>query len=293
MSGSRCFATTRAPDYSGRTTTGDSNPGAASKLSAPKTPVPRREAEKSSGKAGCVPSPSCPQADSPRKPQPAAKPGARRGRDPSKPEDGGWSLPCPSDAALRALADPAAPTRAACASSGSRGRSSASTGHRAGRAAERRHRAGSGRSARVPAPPSAGTPAGAARGQPCRAAGTAAGTGDGGLGTHGGRAGAQPRGMAAARAVLRSRCGSDPEPDRGAAQGREEKGRGSDRRCRRPAPPRRALRDRAAAAPSAGDTGTSPEGQQTDGREMGKGGRERPGMGAERKKEREKGTVKK
>lgn len=57
-----------------------------------------------------------------------AKPEARHGRNPSKPEDGGWSRPSPSDAALRALAEPAILTGAASASSGSGGAAGAPPG---------------------------------------------------------------------------------------------------------------------------------------------------------------------
>lgn len=68
------------------------------------------------------------------------------------------------------------------------------------------------------------------------------------------------------------RCGSDPEPDRGAGKG-SERGKGSDRRCHRPAPPRRSLRDAggAAAAPSAG------RGREARSSPGGRGGRERDG----------------
>lgn len=110
------------------------------------------------------------------------------------------------------------------------------------------------------------------------------------VGTHGGgRAGTQPRGMAAARAVLRSdRCGSDPEPDRGAG-----KGRGSDRRCHRPAPPRRSLRDAARPygrsslrRPRAGGTWRPPGEREADGKEQrdGKGKTRKAGGGEEMEK---------
>lgn len=97
-------------------------PGCGKQVISTKNPSPATGSAEKLGKAVlCFESELSTVGQPPANPQLGAKPEARRGRDPSKPEDGGWSCPSPSDAALQALAHPAAPTGPASASSGSGG----------------------------------------------------------------------------------------------------------------------------------------------------------------------------